>query len=95
MPIPGAWDEFADATMPAIHIALLVALLAIGPVAFQIFLPALPDISADFHPSSTLMALMVSLAPLSLALLSKSKLNCPMVRSFRSRQSSRYAASDR
>ena len=60
--------EFADPATPAVHVAVLTALFAIGPVAFQIFLPALPGLSADFHVSPSLLALTVSLATLSFAL---------------------------
>ncbi|WP_178372485.1 MFS transporter [Massilia sp. CF038] len=61
-----AYDH--EAPSPAVHVALLTTLFAIGPVAFQIFLPALPGLSADFHASSSVLALTVSLATLSFAL---------------------------
>ncbi len=59
---------FAQPASPAVHVALLTVLFAIGPVGFQIFLPALPGLAADFHASSSVLALTVSLATLSFAL---------------------------
>lgn len=58
----------AEPLAPAVHVALLTTLFAIGPVAFQIFLPALPGLSADFHASASVLALTVSLATFSFAL---------------------------
>jgi MFS transporter, DHA1 family, multidrug resistance protein len=67
-PLHDATVQFAEPKTPVVHVALLTTLFAIGPVAFQIFLPALPGLSADFHASSSLLALTVSLATLSFAL---------------------------
>ncbi|MGX5836947.1 MFS transporter [Aeromonas piscicola] len=67
-PVHKAQVEFTEPATPAVHVAVLTLLFAIGPVAFQIFLPALPGLNADLHTSSSMLALTVSLATLSFAL---------------------------
>ncbi len=61
-------EQIDKAVAPTVHVALLICLFAIGPVAFQIFLPALPGLSADFRASPSVLALTVSLATLSFAI---------------------------
>lgn len=65
-PIDTSLSPRSDAPMPPI--ALLTALFAIGPAAFQLFLPVLPSLQAHFHISPSRLALTVSLATLSFAL---------------------------
>jgi DHA1 family bicyclomycin/chloramphenicol resistance-like MFS transporter len=54
--------DTATASAPKVPTAMFVAMFAMGPAAFQIFLPALPALSEQFSPRPEVLALTVSLA---------------------------------